>query len=121
MFFYLIEYIITVSKDLTKKAVEMLLSGATLVSDPCPYCKGVRVMKNGSALCVSCGKEAKEERVESILTKTEKSDDSAIVNLDQKLRDLTADLQKEKDLTKQKQILQTMNEILAIKEKLGTR
>jgi UPF0148 protein len=110
-----------VSKDLTKKAVELLLGGATLVSDPCPYCKGVRVMKNGSALCVSCGREAKEEKSESILTKTEKPGGTAIDNLDQKLRDLTVELQAEKDFEKQKQILQTMNEIIAIKEKLGAR
>jgi len=110
-----------VSKDLTKKAVELLLGGATLVSDPCPYCKGVRVMKNGSALCVSCGREAKEEKIESILTKTEKPGGTAIDNLDQKLKDLTVDLQAEKDFEKQKQILQTMNEIIAIKEKLGAR
>ena len=108
------------SKDLTKKAVELLLSGATLVSDPCPYCKGVRVMKNGSALCVSCGKEAKEERPESVLTKTEKSG-NVVDNLDQKLHDLTVELQSEKDLGKQKQILQTINDIIAIKEKLGAR
>ena len=44
------------SEDIKKKAIEMLLSGATLVSEPCPYCKGVRVMKDGNALCVSCGK-----------------------------------------------------------------
>lgn len=107
------------SEDLTKKAVELLLGGATLVSDPCPYCKGVRVMKNGNALCVSCGKEAIEKKVESILTKTEKSDGTTIGNLDQKLKDLTVELQSEKDFEKQKQILQTMNEIIAIKEKLG--
>ncbi|HET7337396.1 MAG TPA: autoantigen p27 domain-containing protein, partial [Candidatus Nitrosotalea sp.] len=105
------------SKDLTKKAVEMLLSGATLVSDPCPYCKGVRVMKNGNALCVSCGRQAKDE-VESTMT-TEKPGGNAIDNLDQKLKDLTVELQSEKDFEKQKQILHTMNEILAIKEKLG--
>ena len=44
------------SEEARKKAIEMLLSGATLVSEPCPYCKGVRVMKDGNALCVSCGK-----------------------------------------------------------------
>ena len=44
------------SEEVRKKAVEMLLNGATLVSEPCPYCKGVRVMKDGNALCVSCGK-----------------------------------------------------------------
>ena len=50
----------TVSKNMSesirKKAIEMLLNGATLLSEPCPYCKGVRVMKDGDALCVNCGK-----------------------------------------------------------------
>ena len=45
------------SNELTKKAAEMLLNGATLLSEPCPYCKGVRVMKDGNALCVNCGRE----------------------------------------------------------------
>ena len=45
------------SDDLTKQAVKMLLNGATLLSEPCPYCKGVRVMKDGNALCVNCGKK----------------------------------------------------------------
>jgi len=40
------------SKDLTRKAVEMLLNGATLLAEPCPYCKGVRVIKDGNALCI---------------------------------------------------------------------
>ena len=45
------------SNELTKKAAEMLLNGATLLSEPCPYCKGVRVMKEGHALCIKCGRE----------------------------------------------------------------
>ena len=49
------------TKDLTKKAIEMLLSGATLLAEPCPYCKGVRVIKDGNALCIDCGKEPKQE------------------------------------------------------------
>ena len=110
------------SKELTKKAVEMLLKGATLVGEPCPYCKGVRVMKDGSALCVTCGKEAKDEKVESILSKTpQKIESTSIDNLDQKIKNLTEDLQKEKDYEKQKQILNALNEIIAIKEKLKAR
>jgi len=109
------------SKELTKKAVEMLLKGATLVGEPCPYCKGVRIMKDGSALCVTCGKEAKDEKVESILSKTpQKTERTSIDNLDQKIKDLTEELQKEKDYEKQKQILNALNEIIAIKEKLKT-
>ena len=49
------------SDDIRRKAIEMLLNGATLLSEPCPYCKGVRVMKNGDALCVSCGKSPDKE------------------------------------------------------------
>lgn len=67
------------SKDITKKAVEMLLKGATLISDPCPYCKGVRVMKDGHALCVNCGREAKEENIPV----PEKTDDSTLAKFEQ--------------------------------------
>ena len=49
--------------EFTKKAVEMLLKGATLVSDPCPYCKGVRIMKDGDAFCANCGKGSAEGNV----------------------------------------------------------
>ncbi len=108
------------SKELTKKAVELLLGGATLVSDPCPYCKGVRVMKNGNALCVSCGREAREEKIEHSVTKIDKSEDVLSENLDQKLKDLTIELQKEKDFEKQKQILHNINEIMVLKGKLGS-
>lgn len=45
------------SGDRIKRAAEMLLSGATLLAQPCPYCGGVRVLKDGHALCVSCGSE----------------------------------------------------------------
>lgn len=105
------------SKELTKKAVELLLKGATLVSEPCPYCKGVRIMKNGNALCVNCGKEGKDEsnieiqeKIEQFKTPTDK--------LDQKIKELTDELEKEKDYEKQQQILRSINEIISIKEKL---
>ncbi len=51
------------SEDLTKKAANMLLNGATLSSDPCPYCKGVRVIKDGHALCIACGREPEKKSV----------------------------------------------------------
>ena len=105
------------SKELTKKAVEMLLKGATLVSDPCPYCKGVRVMKDGSALCVNCGREAKEENI-PIKTGEEKELDSAVTKLDQKLITLSKELEHEKDHQKQQQILKSISDLIGIIEKL---
>ena len=49
----------------------------------------------------------------------QKSGNTAIDTLDQKIKDLAEALQKEKDYEKQKQILYAMNEIIAIKEKLS--
>ncbi len=102
--------------EFIKKAVEMLLKGATLVSEPCPYCKGVRIMKDGNAFCVNCGREAKEEKVSQNDEKpTESFSDD---KLDQKLKELTVELQQEKDYAKQQQILKSINDIIAVKERL---
>ena len=103
------------SKDITKKAVEMLLKGATLISDPCPYCKGVRVMKDGHALCVNCGREAKEE---NISVPEEKTEDSALVKFEQKLKALSEELEHEKDHQKQQQIMKSITDLMGIIEKL---
>ncbi|MGI0087474.1 MAG: Sjogren's syndrome/scleroderma autoantigen 1 family protein [Nitrosotalea sp.] len=107
------------SKELTKKAVEMLLKGGTLVSDPCPYCKGVRIIKEGNAFCVNCGREGKDKNVlQEEKSKDEMRTSSASDKLDQKLKDLTDELYQEKDHTKQQQILRSINDIIAIKERL---
>jgi UPF0148 protein len=95
------------SKELTKKAVEMLLNGATLVGDPCPYCKGVRIIKDGNAFCVSCGREANEKKVLEVEPRLsdDKNEYSSVDRLDKKLKDLTDELEHEKDYEKQQQIL----------------
>ncbi len=72
-----------VSKDLTKKAVEMLLQGATLLREPCPYCSGVRVMKEGHALCVSCGREPEKRDIPQQDNKEQKT--SLLETLEKKL------------------------------------
>ena len=46
-----------------QRAAEMLLSGATLLAQPCPYCSGVRVIKDGKTLCVSCGSKPDQKAV----------------------------------------------------------
>ena len=100
------------TENLTKKAAEMLLKGATLLSEPCPYCSGVRVMKEGHALCIGCGKEPEkrvipEEEPKSQLEKT----------LESKLQDLSKDLEQEKDYKKQQEILQSIKSIIETIEK----
>lgn len=103
------------SKDFTKKAVEMLLKGATLISDPCPYCKGVRVMKEGHALCVNCGREAKEE---NIPLEEPTDQNSTLAKFEQKLSDLSIELQQEKDHEKQQKIMKSITDLIALIEKL---
>ena len=112
------------SKDLTKKAVDMLLKGATLLGEPCPYCKGVRVMKDGHALCVNCGKEPKIEleskisELEKNIKKHDESPNSILAVLEKKLAKLSKELENEKDHAKQQDILKLINSIIEIIEKL---
>ena len=112
------------SKDLTKKAVDMLLKGATLLGEPCPYCKGVRVIKDGHALCVNCGKEPKIEsdskisNLEKKIKKQGGSPNSPLSVLEQKLAKLSKELENEKDHSKQQDILKSINSIIEIIEKL---
>ena len=104
------------SSELTKKAVDMLLKGATLVSEPCPYCKGVRVMKNGHALCVSCGKEP--EIKENDIKPEEQKSESTLDTLGKKLKTLSQELDSEKNHEKQQEILKSINSLVEIIKKL---
>ncbi len=94
------------SEEVKKKAIEMLLNGATLVSEPCPYCKGVRVMKDGNALCVSCGKSPNSD-IE--VKNEEQKEETPIKQLEEKLQDMTNALSNEQDLKKQQEMLKSIN------------
>jgi len=104
-----------VSEKLTKKAAEMLLKGATLLSEPCPYCKGVRVMKDGHALCISCGREPEKKDIQKEetkqLTPVEKT-------LQKKIESLSKELEQENNYEKQKEILKSINLLLETIEKM---
>ena len=104
------------SKDLTKRAVEMLLQGATLLKEPCPYCSGVRVMKEGHALCISCGKEPEKRNVPQQDNKEQKS--SLIQILEKKLETLSKELENESDHKKQQNILNSINSLIEALDKI---
>lgn len=103
------------SRELTKKAAEMLLKGATLLSEPCPYCYGVRVMKDGNALCVSCGAEPKKEK------KSETKPSTALEILEKKLESLSKELEKESDYKKQQNIIKSIDSLIDTISKLKTK
>jgi UPF0148 protein len=105
-----------VSKDLTKKAVEMLLQGATLLREPCPYCSGVRVMKEGQALCVSCGREPEKRDVPQQDNKEQKT--SLLETLEKKLEVISKELEQESDPERQQVILKSINSLLEAVDKI---
>lgn len=109
------------SAELRKKAAEMLLKGATLLAEPCPYCKGVRIMKDGNALCVNCGKEPDKSKIDQEVPSenlSHKKPSSVLISLKNKLEELTKELESEKDHEKQQQILKSINSLIETIDKL---
>lgn len=102
--------------DLTKKAVEMLLQGATLLREPCPYCSGVRVMKEGQALCVSCGREPEKRNISPQDNKLQKA--GLFETLERKMEVLAKELDNESDHEKQQIILRSINSLIEAMDKL---
>ena len=93
-----------------------MLNGGTLLSEPCPYCKGVRVMKDGHALCVNCGKEP-EQKPTKTQTKEKKSI-STLKTLEQKLEKLSTQLEKENKPAKQQELIKSIDLLIDIIAKL---
>ena len=104
------------SKDLTKRAVDMLLQGATLLREPCPYCSGVRVMKEGQALCVTCGREPEKRDIPQQNNKEQKT--SLLNTLENKLEVLSKELEQESDHQKQQSILKSINSVIDAIDKI---
>ena len=105
------------SEELRKKAAEMLLNGATLLSEPCPYCKGVRVMKEGQALCTKCGRKPEKRKI-SLEKNEEKEENHLKKTLERKLETLSKELEQEMNHDKQQNILKSINAILEMKDKI---
>jgi UPF0148 protein len=104
------------SKDLIQKAAKMVLNGATIMSEPCPYCKGVRIIKDGNALCINCGKEPDQKQIKK-QTRGKKS--AGVLNtLERKLEKLSQQLEKEDNPTKQQELIKSIDDLIAIIAKL---
>ena len=102
--------------DLTQKAIKILLGGGTLLSEPCPYCKGVRVMKDGHALCISCGKEPEEKQVK--IQNKEEDSTSTLKTLEKKLEKLSSQLEKEENPPKQQELIKSIDLLINLIAKL---
>ena len=94
----------------------MLLQGATLLKEPCPYCSGVRVMKDGHALCISCGREPEKRNIPQQNNKEQRS--NLVLILEKKLEILSKELEHESDHQKQQNILQSINSLIEAIDKI---
>ena len=94
----------------------MLLQGATLLREPCPYCSGVRVMKEGQAFCVSCGREPEKRNIIKQDNKEQKT--NLIETLEKKLEVISKELEKESDHEKQQTILKSINSLIEALDKI---
>lgn len=99
------------SEDLTKKAAEILLKGGTLLSEHCPYCKGVRVMKDGHALCINCGRKPEKKDIPNEKTQ-QKTKSYLEETLERKVESLSKELEQENNHKKQQEILKSINSLL---------
>ena len=108
------------SKDLIQKAAKMVINGATILSEPCPYCKGVRIMKDGNALCINCGKEPEQKQIKKQIKKQTKGKKStAVLNtFERKLEKLSKQLEKEDNPTKQQKLIKSIDDLIGIIAKL---
>ena len=108
------------SKDLIQKAAKMVLNGATILSEPCPYCKGVRIIKDGNALCINCGKEPDQKQIKKQIKKQTKGKKSyTILNtLERKLEKLSQQLEKEDNPTKQQELIKSIDNLIGVIAKL---
>lgn len=110
-------------KNANKEAIKMLLNGATLSKVPCPYCHGVRVIKNGYALCIQCGQKPNQKNYEykkqnrDKINKLSKNENSIII-LNEKFNKLCNKLENEDDYDVQYKILLVAEIIMNILSKL---
>ena len=100
------------SDDLIKKAADMLLEGASMLAQPCPYCGGVRVIKNGNALCTRCGR--KPDKTANV-PKNTKSTNHTLKELESRLVEISQKLGTETDDVTRKALL---DEIGALRDEI---
>ena len=79
-------------------------------------------MKDGNALCVSCGRKPDEKKTESAqdLEKQESPEQKnpLVESMNKKLEILTKELESEKDYQKQQEILRSINSLIETIQKL---
>ncbi len=104
-----------------KNAADFLLSGGTLLSEPCNKCSGIQIRKNNEIKCIICGNTKSTEN--NTTKEVEKVVDSNYADqlrekIITRLNDLLNNIGSDKNLVEEEQRLRVIDNYIRILEKI---
>jgi uncharacterized Zn finger protein (UPF0148 family) len=104
-----------------KNAADFLLSGGTLLSEPCNKCSGIQIRKNNEIKCIICGNTTLSENnttkeVEKIVDKDYA--DQLSGKIIKRLNHLLNGIGSDKNLLEEEQRLRVIDDYIKILEKI---
>jgi uncharacterized Zn finger protein (UPF0148 family) len=104
-----------------KNAADFLLSGGTLLSEPCNKCSGIQIRKNNEIKCIICGNTTLPENnttkeVEEIVDSGHA--DQLRKKIIKRLNHLTNSIGSDKNLVEEEQRLRVIDNYIKILEKI---
>ena len=104
-----------------KNAADFLLSGGTLLSEPCNKCSGIQIRKNNEIKCIICGNTTLPEN--NTTNEVEKVVDSNYADqlrekIIKRLNDLLNNIGSDKNLVEEEQRLRVIDNYIRILEKI---
>jgi UPF0148 protein len=107
------------TRDKMKLAVELVRKGATMLGEPCAKCGGIKISYHGRVYCTS------HEDLSLVAAAETVSMDLVLAGMREallsKVGEVTSLLDKEKDSTKQEQLVSLMTRYYDLLEKLSQR
>jgi uncharacterized Zn finger protein (UPF0148 family) len=102
-----------------KNAVEFLLKGGTLLSEPCEKCSGIQVKKNDEIKCIICGNtissaDSKTKEIEEIV----EFDYKIVDKIGKRLQELITGIGSDKNFGEEEQRLRVIDTYIIILEKI---
>ena len=105
-----------------KNAADFLLSGGTLLSEPCNKCSGIQIRKNNEIKCIICGNTTLPEN--NTTKEVEKVVDCNYADqlrgkITKRLNDLLNNIGSDKNLVEEEQRLRVIVNYIKILEKIN--
>jgi len=105
-----------------KNAADFLLSGGTLLSEPCNKCSGIQIRKNNETKCIICGNTTLPENNNTTKEVEKIVDSDYVAQLSEKiikrLNHLINSIGSDKNLVEEEQRLRVIDNYIKILEKI---